>query len=336
MKNHYVGIDISKSTLDVCLYNKNVCFAETCIQVSNDTSGFKHFLRWLKLKNIDLSTVVVCMEHTGIYSLDLSLFLELNQVDYVLVSGYTVKHSLGLIRGKNDKIDSSRLARYCYLHREELVYTKSKSPLLLRLSDLLSERRRYVKSQSRCKAYLTDHKDKSVTGSIERCKSELLSLSVYIKEVESDILSLIKSDVDLYRNYQLLISIIGVALVNAANILLYTSNFTSFKNARSYACYCGVAPFSCQSGTSIHKPSSTSKMANQMLKSDLSQAALSACCHDPELHLYYQRRLSEGKVKGVVLNAIKFKLIERMFAVVKRGSAYVKLSQYSVSSKKAI
>jgi hypothetical protein len=56
---------------------------------------------------------------------------------------------------------------------------------------------------------------------------------------------------------------------------------------------------------------------------------LSAACHDPELRVYYHRKLVEGKHKGTVLNAVKFKLIERMFAVVKRGSSYVKLSQYS-------
>jgi transposase len=133
----------------------------------------------------------------------------------------------------------------------------------------------------------------------------------------------------LYKNYLLLLSIVGIGLVNAANVILYTRNFTAFKNARMYACYCGVAPFSYRSGTSIHSPAKVSKMANVMLKADLSQAALSAACHDPELRVYYQRKLAEGKHKSAVLNAVKFKLIERMFAVVNRGSAYVKLSRYS-------
>ena len=55
-------------------------------------------------------------------------------------------------------------------------------------------------------------------------------------------------------------------------------------------------------------------------------AARSAVIHDPGLKHYYQRKIKEkggGKdAHGVVLNAVKFKLILRMFAVVKSGQPY--------------
>ena len=44
---------------------------------------------------------------------------------------------------------------------------------------------------------------------------------------------------------------------------------------------------------------------------------------------YYNRKKEEGKESGVVLNAIKNKLIQRVFAVVKRGTPYVKLMTYA-------
>ena len=41
-----------------------------------------------------------------------------------------------------------------------------------------------------------------------------------------------------------------------------------------------------------------------------------------------ERKRKEGKAYGVVLNAVKFKLVGRMFAVVKRGTPFVELMTY--------
>lgn len=329
-KKYFFGIDISKLTLDVRLYSPENSKPENHIQVKNDLSGFKSLLKWFKSKKIQLNELAICLEHTGIYGLDISFFLEENNIDYSMVSGYEIKRSSGLVRGKSDNLDAGRIARYCYLHRDELEYSQSKSKTLLRIRELMAERRQYVKRSSLLKSYLTEYKKKPHTSTIDRYESELKSIEGYIASITNEVLDLIKSDIDLYKNYVLVTSVIGISFVNAANILLYTSNFQSFKNSRAYACYIGVAPFVQQSGTSIHSSPRVSQMSNKTLKSDLSQAALSAITHDPELKLYYKRKIASGKQTGVVLNAVKFKLIERMFSVVKRGTPYVKLFNYAV------
>jgi len=50
--------------------------------------------------------------------------------------------------------------------------------------------------------------------------------------------------------------------------------------------------------------------------------------HDPELKEYFLRKKAEGKHAGTILNAIKFKIVLRMFAVVKRGTPYVNTKGY--------
>jgi transposase len=57
--------------------------------------------------------------------------------------------------------------------------------------------------------------------------------------------------------------------------------------------------------------------------------AICACAYNPELKLYYKRRVSEGKNKMSTLNVIRNKLIARMFAVVNRGTAYVDLMKHA-------
>ncbi|MDH6309784.1 transposase [Dysgonomonas sp. PFB1-18] len=329
MKEHFIGIDISKKTLDICIYNAVHNLPENYLCIANNLTGFKQFSKWLKSKKVDFSSVVVCMEHTGIYNLDISLFLEELSIDYVAVSGLVIRRSLGFARGKTDMLDAYRISRYCYLLRDEHVYTRQKSKNLLRIRELISERRNYIKRSVQIKGYLTEYKNKKDESSLSRYKTELDLISSFVKDIEKEILSLVSADSCLQSSYTLLTSIVGVSLVNAVNIILYTNNFTSFNNARSYACYCGVAPFGRQSGTSIHSAPRVSKQCNHLLKAELSQAALSASRFDAEIRLYYQRKIAAGKHHGSVMNAIKFKLICRMFAVIKRGSPFVKLGGFA-------
>ncbi|SHE85695.1 Transposase [Dysgonomonas macrotermitis] len=329
MSDRYcIGVDVSKKTLDIRIYASENMLSSNYVQVSNDLSGFTSFARWLKQRNISWPDVLICMEHTGYYGYDFRSFLQEKDVFYSVVSGLEIKRSMGLVRGKSDNIDAGRIARYCYLHRDELKRSIGKSSEMLMIQRLLSERSDYKKRASRARAYLTDHRQAPDTPVYRRYESDLKHCTSVLKVIELDIIHLIESDVDLYRNFSLLISIVGISFINAANVLLYTDNFRLFKDARSYASYVGVAPFPYRSGTSVYSADRVSKLCARHLKSDLTQGALSAITHDPELRAYYKRKIASGKSSGSVLNAVKFKLIERMFCVVKRGAPYVKLSNH--------
>jgi len=72
-----------------------------------------------------------------------------------------------------------------------------------------------------------------------------------------------------------------------------------------------------------------SHLANKQIKSLLSNGALSAIRHDLEIRTYYQRKIKEGKVEGVVITSVKNKLVARVFAVVQGGTPFVKLGNYA-------
>lgn len=111
-------------------------------------------------------------------------------------------------------------------------------------------------------------------------------------------------------------------------MIIHTNNFESFENARKYACYVDVAPFANTSGTSIKGKPHVCSIGARMLKSDISMAARSARIHDPQIKEYFERKTAQEKELGVVLNAIKYKLIQRMFAVIKREPPFVQLQTY--------
>ena len=133
---------------------------------------------------------------------------------------------------------------------------------------------------------------------------------------------LISSDPELKAIFALATSVKGVGPVLATELLIYTHKFTRMTNIKQLACYCGVAPFTHTSGTSIRGKTRTSHFANMALKRTLHLAAMSSTQYVPDLRKYYQRRIAEGKPKMCVINAIRNKLLHRILAVVKRGIPY--------------
>lgn len=329
-KKWFVGIDISKKTLDVAIYSDSTKKVDPCLhkQIPNNEEGHKELIKWFKNKKMELTQIVICMEHTGIYGFDICLFLEKHHIDYSIGSPLHISLSMGFKRGKNDKIDAFRLACYCYTHRDTLMYSKLKNSTILRLKELSSEYKRYVKQCALHKGFLTDREEREQTPIHVRARETVEFLQSQIACIEREMEELIRSDDAFINNYIVLTSIKGIGPVNAINTLLHTNNFTCFENARQYACYLGIAPFEHSSGTSIRGRTRVSKQGNKALKADLTQAAKSAVQWDTELKEYYLRKRAQGKEHWVVMNAVKFKLVCRMFAVVKRGTSWVDMKRY--------
>lgn len=330
MKNlrETVGVDVSKLTIDVHLHVNN----RHC-QFGNNRKGFKAMLKFLKSSGLDTSEVLFCFEHTGLYSMSLAGFLSEMEILFVIVPGLEIKRSIGMTRGKDDKVDARRIAEFAHLRRDKLEPSTLPSKEVMRLKHLLQLRERMVAQkagyQSSVKEYKTalDPKDYKV---LYDAQAKLISeLEKQIKKVEKEILDTIKSDQTMHELYKLITSIKGIGFVIGSYLLVTTNCFTAFDNARKYACYAGIAPFPYQSGSSINGKTKVNHLANKTIKTKLIMAASVAIQYDPELKQYYQERLKKGKNKMSTINIIKNKLIHRVFAVVKRKSPYVQLGKHA-------
>ena len=329
MKNmDYVGIDISKEKIDVRLYQQ-----KQDEQFSNSSSGFKKMRSWLR-KQVDKETgLLFCFEHTGLYSVPLQVYLEQEQLSYIQVSGLQVKRSLGIQRGKNDRVDSKKLAEYVYLHREDLQVQKLQSGQLIRLKYLLSMRSRLVRQRAGYTATVKEFKTflaLNQSDVLVRCQKEMIrGLTRQIKAIEKEMLKIITANENICEQYRLATSVTGVGMITATYMIVLTNGFTEFKSWRKFACYAGSAPFEHQSGTSIRGKTRISHFANKQMKVILTNAVKSAIVHCPEIRKYYERRIGEGKHKKVVTNIIRNKIISRVFATVRRGTPYVEVSKFA-------
>ncbi len=115
-KHVFIGIDVSKVTIDVSLFIPSIQKI-THQQFANKKSGYKQMLSWIS-KQYSLADCLFCMEDTGLYSYTLCYYLSSIGAHYVVASTYRIKHSMGIVRGKSDKADSAMIATYAYRHMD--------------------------------------------------------------------------------------------------------------------------------------------------------------------------------------------------------------------------
>ena len=224
-------------------------------------------------------------------------------------------------------MDAKRIAIYASRFQDKVRYYEHPTEDIERLKQLESERTLYVTDLAKYKGQMKDQKDYMPKALYERKMKRLQALMDDLKEA----IQVITDEMDevtascpvLFRQQELLMSIDGVGRVVATNMIIATEAFTRFYDPRKFNCYAGVAPFSYSSGSSQHSKARVSHRADKVMKRLLHLAAV-AVTHrvGGELKKYYERKVAEGKNKMSVINALRAKIVARMFAVIKRNEKY--------------
>lgn len=316
----FIGIDVSKSTLDICIIEGS-CI--TSVQISNNTKSITRFLKPYMTRE---GLLYLGLENTGYYNWNIYKVVDGLDISVFIIPPLHLKRSLGLTRGKSDKVDAQRIAQYVQLRHDQLTPSILPTPLIRKVQVLIAQRTRLVKARTQL---LTAHKeacehiDKREVQLLERVNTAVVQeFNESIKQIEARIEELIGSDQELHANYQYMTSVQGVGKVLAWTLLIKTNEFRQLTDPRKLACYAGVVPFTHQSGTSIHKRPRVSLMADKELKKLLHLAAMRAIQLPGDLKDYYQRKVAEGKNKMSVLNAVRNKIIARICAVIKNKRIY--------------
>jgi transposase len=331
---YFLGIDISKKTFHAALTQDGVNMYST--EVENTPVSIKNFVEDLKKKfSLSFSQLVVCMEHTGIYCYPLLNYLVKHKVRVCVEAPLQIKQSQGMTRGKNDEVDARRIACYAYKNREELRFWKPQRLSIQKLKALLTVRERLVKAKAQLETPLNEMADfvaKTVQNEIAKsCNKAVKAIVQEIKKVEKKMKQLVKHHQQKHDQMKWVTSVPGVGSVTALNVIVATGEFERIKEAKKFACYAGVAPFEYSSGSSVRGKTKVSKLANMTLKKLLHMGAMSAIQWCEELKLFYQRKVAQGKNKMSVINAVRNKLISRIFACVKGKRTYEKIYRHALA-----
>lgn len=328
-----VGIDVSKNWFNYCVMNSNFEILNEG-ELDNTPDGVLALIKILKdggfLK--DLNKVLMIMEHTGIYVEHLSKAWLAKTGKLCLIHSAKVSNLLSGVDywdEKTDEMDARRLAEFAFRFADKIKLWQAQKPNLEMLQALQRQRSRTIAAINLLQVPIKEmkqFKDKKLSKILEaNHKSNITGLKKALKKIESKLMEIINKDAYLKKIFNLIKSVEGAGPVIAREVIIATSAFEDFKpnQAKPFARYCGVVPLAKQSGK-IKRRAKNSKKANMHMKKHLTMGATSLLKTNGELGQYYRRKIDEGKSHYSVINAMRNKIILRIFAVVRNEAMYKK------------
>jgi transposase len=232
----YVGIDVSKATLDVALGSDG-----KVVQVGNDEAGVGALVAQLEA----ISPALVVMEATGGYEWLVAAALAGRKIPVAVVNPRQVRDfakAIGAL-AKTDQIDARVLARFGEAVRPEP--RPLPTPEAKELEEFLSRRRQIVDMLTMEKNRLAIAATKRMKKSIER---HITWLEEALKRANGDIDKSVRGSSVWREKEDLLRSVPGIGPVTARTLLAHLPELGKL-NRRQIAALVGVAPLNRDSGT---------------------------------------------------------------------------------------
>lgn len=312
-----VGIDVAKKEFVVCFLAhagaraKRGTFAMT-------VEGIGKFLEWLQRvgqgQNLHL-----CMEDTGIYSLNLANALHVHKLHLSLVNPGIIKKygESQNSRTKNDAADAFIIALYALERRPAqwlpLSSKHQKLRSLARRREQLKETR--LQEKNRLEACL----DSELA---EEIKQFIAQLDERIEQKWAEMKKLVAADPVLRHNSRLLQSIPGIGPLTASMLLAELPPLENFGSGRSLCAYAGLSPRQNESGPRKGR-TRLCKQGRAALRRIMYMPAVSLLsCKSGPLKRFADRLLSKSKHAMCVIGALMRKLLAVVFAILRSGELF--------------
>lgn len=332
MKKISIGIDFSKKTFDATIIRRD---GDSMNELSyskfdNNITGFKKFLSWVK-KTVrdypewkDTDSWIFCGENTGVCSAALSDYLVEKSYPMWLESAMQIHLKSGVVRHKDDKVDSRRIAEYA------LVNFSDKA----RLHELDSANYKRLRALYAAHDMLTRDKvsktNQIKSGVLDCCKEalelagkQLEDIEKQLEYVDSMMKELVSECNEFSHNYEILTSMKGVGVITACCLIIKTHNFKYMTDARVLGNYIGVVPSQKrQSGTSVKSAARVSYIRDGDAKTVISQCAISAIRHNTIIRDYYSRLVKRGVHPNKARNNCKFKIINILMTMIRNDKRF--------------
>ena len=306
----YIGIDVSKATLDVYDGHKSH-------KVRNDLSGFKAIMQLASQKE----ELCLIFEPTGIYAHDLILHCQRHHIKAIIVGSKEARDYARSIkqRSKTDKIDAKVLYRYHTQIEEEEITVPFLDTHMRAIAQKRNVYEKYQKMIHQLKNLIeaTDTTDTILLASL---KKQITSLEKSSQKLLEAIEGLLVANEEHKAAIAHLQTIPGIAKKSALVILM---EILRYPKARSheFVALMGLDPVLKDSGIFRGK-SRISKQGGRYLRGKLYMSTVVAIQHNDRLKVFYERLVQNGKPKKLALIAAMRKLLRIAFAMVKNKEPY--------------
>jgi transposase len=312
-----LGIDVSKNVLDVSM--SGGCNKVRARSFVNSADGWRHLLDWLITQKIQ--RVHACLESTGRYGLGIACALHEAGHVVSIVNPAQIRDfaRTKLGRNKTNEVDAAHIREYCELFKPKPWAPPSEAHR--RLGELQTIRSGIV-------AGLTEWKNRKSSGMVDAVAQSLADVTIshftsQLEAVDEAIAQTIDNDSGLRRRRNLLLSISGVGEALAGVVLAELPGPDVLRSSAEVVAYAGLNPRLHQSGTSINRMTSISKIGNAVLRAALYMPAMSAMRYNPAIIALVTRLKSQGRLKPkqIVVAAMR-KLLVLCFGVLKTGKPF--------------
>jgi len=302
----FVGVDVSKATLDVASWRSN-----EYRRFQNDPTGIQELIDWLKI----LQPELIVLEATGGLELPFVAELAYEKMPVAVVNPRRIREfarSIGQL-AKTDKLDAKVIAHFgAATHPEARKLPTNDEE---KLTALITRRRQIIEM-------LTAEKNRLHSARFsmkERIELHLSWLESELRDLDNEITKFIHQSPIWKEKDKLLRSVPGVGPVTSATILAMLPELGTL-NRKKIAALVGVAPVNKDSGRRQKKRRVYGGRAN--VRSVLYMVALSASKHNPRIKMFYDHLIRMGKEKKVALTACMRKLLVILNAIIRVNQNY--------------
>jgi transposase len=314
------GVEVSARELVVCWTGSKG--EEVLRRFANTAAGHKQLLHALTR---GVERVSVCMEATGVYGLDVALFLSAApRVRVMVANPRAVRHFAQAMmkRSKSDVVD----ARVLWEFAQRMPFTEWQRPderelalwAVSRRLEALTKQHAAEKNRlhaANMSAALPALVRKSIRGMLRVIEREMKMLRQQARRLIAD-------DARVEQRYRQLRSVTGIGEVSAVTLLAELMLLPEDRDVRQWVAFAGLDPREYSSGTSVRKQTHISKVGNRHLRCALFMPALVASRRDPHLRAYYQALLTRGVKRKPAVVAVARKLLHAIYGMFKSGSLY--------------
>jgi transposase len=222
------------------------------------------------------------------------------------------------IRTKTDRHDALLLARFCVQKRPALWHptpaaVQQLQILLARLDDLLAMRQQ---ERNRLENLRVD----ALTR--QSVQEHIGWLHTQIEQIRQRAHALVQQTSTLAQPCAHLDSIPGIAELTAMRLYSVSFDLQRFSRAPQLVAHAGLCPAQENSGTSVHRRASISKVGNAQMRKWLYMSALSVMRYDVDFLRWVSELKARGKSNKVIIVAIMRKLLHIVHGVLKSNQDY--------------
>lgn len=309
----HIGIDISKDTFHVAWNDEKVDV------FTNDHEGIHAFEAILHQQHRH-TTTSIGVESTGIYHLLLSFLLVKHEWSITVINPYITSKAINasLRHVKTDKRDA-QVIRQVLMAGHGYPFTDTQK--ILRIKALMREYTAITKMKAKCKNMIEVQKKYQETTE----QSFASVLPVVLASLEKHLAHMKKHMAQTEKDTQTLLqSIPGIGPICSAALIAHVGDIHRFSSPQKLVAYIGLDCRVHDSGTSVHGKGFLTKRGNAMLRSLLFNATFIARRYNPDLKVFFEKKIGEGKHYCTAMCATERKLVHLIYAVWKRGTPYEK------------